>query len=870
MKDSHKPLQLKTSVTTAVMLLLLAIISINAWAITTVIPKGENSSIIRSEYFADLSGELSIDEVHARISEEKWQALDEDFANFGYQPVPYWYRFKVSNDEGRAREQIIEIAYPLLDYVDYYEFSDQHLETQVHTGDRVPYANRPIEHPHFLFPITLEAGESRQIYLRIQTAGSQLVPLKLWEGTSLFIQLGKEDALHATYFGVVSVIIFFNLLIFIALREKMYLYYAASAFSYMLFFAIMRAKLFPHIFSESPEFHHFLLLLLPSSCLLFSALFSREFLKPASYSKTLHYLINIIIIVALIGLAGVFVFDSQTSLKLSVMSAVPGCFALFVLGPILGFMGNRMAWVYTAAWSTFMFGAAITAMSKQGLMPVSFVTEYGMQLGSALELFILNAALASRFYQEHRQRLAAQEESLREYRERRETERKLLDKSMSDPTTQLPNRACFEQQIHLALEAKTAKQRLAVCVIEILRYPEISRTLGHHNTDLMLIEASEKLSKLMDRLPGIIEIEGPVKSAYVCALEPGSFAMLIDADMAEAESGLVNELVKQLNQPIDFKEMRLELRPVIGVAVCPDHGVNSETLLRHAQVAADSSEALERYISYYRPEYDQYNARRLMMVSELKDAIKHDHLELYFQPKFNLAAQEVDGLEALVRWNHQRYGLIRPDEFIDIAEQTGIIRSLTRWVVAHALAAQKQFRERGLNLNMSINLSVLNLKENDLIDFLKEQTRTYQTDPSKVYLELTETSMMANPLEAIEVLKQVCELGFRLSVDDFGAGYSSLAYLKSLPASEIKIDKSLVSGICGHQGSDLIAEATIDMCHKLGYTVVAEGVEGAEIMARLNALKCDSIQGYLLTPPLPFAKLIHWLLEYQQDSSDVS
>ena len=266
--------------------------------------------------------------------------------------------------------------------------------------------------------------------------------------------------------------------------------------------------------------------------------------------------------------------------------------------------------------------------------------------------------------------------------------------------------------------------------------------------------------------------------------------MLVDADVAESDQSLVNRLIKRTIQPIEFMEMRLELRPVIGVAVCPEHGVNAVSLLRHAQVAADSSEAFERHLSYYKPEYDQYNARRLMMVSELKEAIRDDHLSLYFQPKLNLETNSFDGVEALVRWNHPRYGLVRPDEFIEIAEETGIIRLLTRWVATKAFEEQKRFKDQGYDLNMSINISALNLRESDLIHFLKEQQALFGFDPETIFIELTETSMMAHPLDAIEVLEQISQLGMKVSIDDFGAGYSSLAYLKALPASEIKIDKS--------------------------------------------------------------------------------
>ena len=356
----------------------------------------------------------------------------------------------------------------------------------------------------------------------------------------------------------------------------------------------------------------------------------------------------------------------------------------------------------------------------------------------------------------------------------------------------------------------------------------------------------------------------------MCSLEQGGFCFLVEAEQAEQRLEQVRIVIKKLIQPVVFKEMRLELKPVIGVAIYPEHGVNTASLLRHAQVAADMPEALQHAVSIYRPEHDQYNTRRLMMVSELKTAIEQDHLELFFQPKLELATKKICGVEALVRWHHPRYGLVRPDEFIALAEETGVIKALTRWVIKSAFKGQKQFQKAGFDVSMSINVSALNLRESDLIVFLKEQLYQELVDPASICLELTETSMMTHPLQAIDVLERVRRIGLFVSIDDFGAGYSSLAYLKSLPASEIKIDKSLIAGICEDINSDMVARATIEMCHGLGFKVVAEGVEQEVVLNRLYELGCDIIQGYILTPPLPLGELIEWLAVDSQRKQQVS
>ncbi|MFT5716149.1 MAG: EAL domain-containing protein (putative c-di-GMP-specific phosphodiesterase class I) [Oleiphilaceae bacterium] len=832
----------------------------NGFALDTFLPEGQSSIIVRAEYLPDRQAQLDISNIRSESLENQWESLQENFANFGYKPYAYWYRFNITNPTDEPVKHIIEISYPLLDSIDYYHFKGDELVQHVLTGDRLPYSDRLIDHPHFLFPISLRAGESGSFYLRVMSAGSQLVPLKLWDSTNIFIYLGKEDSLHAIYLGVVSVVIFFNMLIFFALREKMYLYYAISTLVLMLFFAIMRAKLYPYVFSDTPAFHHFLLLILPSSCLFFAAIFSREFLSIRKYSKYANYAINFIIAICLACMAGVFIFDSQTSLKLSVLSVIPGSFILLLLGPIIALMGNRVAWVYTLAWGSFMFGVAVTALSKQGFLPVNFMTEYGMQLGSVFEVFILNAALAYRFYRAHVDKITAQEARILEHTERRGAEVKLLHNSMSDAVTMMPNRSSFELQIFQVINERD-HARIGICIIEITRYSEISKTLGHQNTDLMMREVAHHFNKALDLIPARIHINGPSFKANLCALESGSFGVLMNMDGAESDANRdnINQLLHDLSEPIEFKDMRLELQPVIGVAVCPEHGLNAATLLRHAQVAADSSDAFERSLSYYRPEYDQYNARRLTMISELKEALNANQLELYFQPKYCLENRRVIGVEALVRWHHERYGLVRPDEFIELAEQTGIIKPLTRWVVRNALAHQAELLKQGYDLSMSINLSTVNLKEQDLIPYLEALIQEIHADPCKIYLELTETSMMSNPLDAIEVLDEIRKIGIKISIDDFGSGYSSLAYLKALPANEIKIDKSLVFEICRNTRSEIIAKMTIDMCHELGFTVVAEGVETQEVMDRLMDLNCDVIQGYLLTPPLPVAKLINWL-----------
>jgi EAL domain-containing protein (putative c-di-GMP-specific phosphodiesterase class I)/GGDEF domain-containing protein len=821
----------------------------------TVLTVDLDSTPVQLEFLSDPGGQMNAGTIMRTAG---WQQLETVYSNFGYIDHPVWYRFRLRNPDPRRESLILAVTYPLLDYLTLYEQDEQGLHLHAATGDELPYAQRPLDHPYFLFPLVLEPGAERSFYLRLETGGAHLLPLDLWRETDLFVQLSKEDQLHAVYFGIVGVIIFFNLLIYIALRERMYLYYVCSTLMFMLFFAIMRGKIYPLIFSEQPDFHRYLLLVVMPGCLLFSSLFSREFLNLRHYSHTLDLLCRCVAGAMLFCMACIPFLSNQMSLQLSVAVAVPATFLLLLFGPILVMMGNRMAWVYLAAWSFLMFGSAVAALSKHGALPVNFLTEFGMQIGSALEAFIFNAALAFRFYREHQDRISAQQARLRENAERREAELKLLQASMSDPVTLMPNRLCFERQITRLLEARR-QERIAVVVIEIRRYGEIKRSLGHHNADLVMCEVAHRMNGWFESLPGLVPIEGPSFKANLCALEQGNFGVLMYADQAESNYSPAGEVIRRMMKPVAYHGMRLSMNPSIGVAVCPEHGLNAATLLRNAQVAADSSEAHEKTLAYYRQEIDQSNAKRLVLISELRDAIRDDALELYFQPKWDFRKNRVVCVEALLRWQHERFGMVRPDEFVALAEQTGIIRLLTRWVIERALHYMERFHEQGFDIGMSINISALNLREPDLTDYLQSTIRSRRLDADSVFLELTETAMMQNSQMSILKLDNLRKTGLKISVDDFGSGFSSLSYLRSLPADEIKIDRSLTAYITTEVQSEIVMRKSIEMCHALGFEVVAEGVETHDMLELLFEMGCDQVQGYGISPPLPFDDLLYWL-----------
>jgi EAL domain-containing protein (putative c-di-GMP-specific phosphodiesterase class I) len=316
---------------------------------------------------------------------------------------------------------------------------------------------------------------------------------------------------------------------------------------------------------------------------------------------------------------------------------------------------------------------------------------------------------------------------------------------------------------------------------------------------------------------------------------------------------------KALEEPFQLGGITLESSASIGIAVSPAHGSDGETLTQRADVAMYAAKRSGAGTCVYAREIDQSSIRRLALLGELRNAISEDDLRLRYQPCLELATGVVHSAEALVRWQHPTHGLLPPSEFIELAEVSGLIRPLTRWVIENVLAQIHSWAADGVALRVAANLSVKDLYDRDLVPWLRDRLDTWGVDASQLKLEITESELMDDPLLALEVLGRLKALGVYTSIDDFGTGYSSLAYLKHLPIDELKIDKSFVGNLV-HDPNDLvIVRSTIDLAHNLGLTVVAEGVEDGATLDRLAELSCDRAQGFFVSRPLAGSAVGGWL-----------
>jgi diguanylate cyclase (GGDEF)-like protein len=421
--------------------------------------------------------------------------------------------------------------------------------------------------------------------------------------------------------------------------------------------------------------------------------------------------------------------------------------------------------------------------------------------------------------------------------------------SLHDPLTGLPNRVLFADRISQAIRsASRSGDEVAVFLMDLDRFKEVNDTLGHHSGDLLLQELSARLQRALRASDSVARLGGD------------EFGVLLpDLIDRQAIEEVVDRIRTAVERPFYVQDLPLAIETSIGVSIFPEHGQDVDALLQKADVAMYLAKAGNTTHAIYDPREDEYDPTRLTLVGELRRAIEGAELTVYYQPKADLRTGEVKGTEALVRWEHPERGLLMPDEFIPLAQHTGLIRPLTLSVIDTAMAQARTWRNQGLNLSVAVNLATRNLLDAGLPDDVQELLEKWELDPGMVEFEITESTIMADPFRALAVLKRLHEMGTKLSIDDFGTGYSSLAYLKRLPVDAVKIDKSFVMSMVTDENDATIVRSTIDLARNLGLAVVAEGVEDEAIWNTLAGLGCDFAQGHYLSRPLPAPELVAWL-----------
>jgi diguanylate cyclase (GGDEF)-like protein len=421
--------------------------------------------------------------------------------------------------------------------------------------------------------------------------------------------------------------------------------------------------------------------------------------------------------------------------------------------------------------------------------------------------------------------------------------------ALHDGLTGLPNRTLFHDRVRQAIRiGRRETLRVGVMLMDLDRFKEVNDTLGHHNGDIVLNEVAARLQASLRESDSVARLGGD------------EFAVLLPNVQELSATRIVAEkILKALERPFAIGSLMVDIGASIGIALYPEHGDDADSLLQRADVAMYVAKEAHSGWEIYAAGKDSYTPSRLELVGELRQAIEHDELVLYYQPKLDLQTHRVKAVEALARWQHPRHGLLTPDKFIPLAEHTGLIKPLTLHVLALALRQCRAWHEAGFDLSVALNLSMRDVLDREFPDEVNRLLRTWDVLPSWLELEITESTIMADPQRALDVLSRLSASGITLAIDDFGTGYSSLAYLKHLPVDEIKIDKSFVMQMATADGDAMIVRSIIDLGRNLGLQVVAEGVENKDVLDQLTSLGCDLAQGYFISRPVPPDQFSAWL-----------
>lgn len=429
-------------------------------------------------------------------------------------------------------------------------------------------------------------------------------------------------------------------------------------------------------------------------------------------------------------------------------------------------------------------------------------------------------------------------------------EARILRLAYVDPLTGLPNRTRFLEMFAAVSPASHG----ALILLDIDRFAPINKALGHAVGDRLLCEVGQRITQAV------------AASDVVARLWGDEFAVLLRGADAATSATRVKQILASLRAPISLDGQQLDIDASLGIVHFPDDGADLASLLRRADLAMTSAKRRHAGFAFGADIDDTPSHEQLSLLGEMRGALANREFILHYQPKLDLARRRITGTEALIRWRHPVKGMVAPGSFIPFAEQTGFIREITPWLLRQAIEHAAQWMRSGLDLVTSLNLSTLDLLNHALVGEIRKLLDEYRLPPRRICLEITESALMNEPELALKHLNELAELGLKLSIDDYGTGQASLAYVKTLPVHELKIDRAFVSGVDADSRNAAIVRSTLLLCRELGLSVVAEGAETDGEIAWLRRMNCDQVQGYGVAKPMPEADFVAWVRDFNRQS----
>jgi len=764
---------------------------------------------------------------------------------WSFQQHAYWLKITIANNNNEAQNLVSYFDNPMLDSLSIYQVIDNNKIIKQHLlGDwqqGIAFSNRTT--PHFSFK--LSSSSQTTLYVRIATTGISNTPVHTYLEQDFWVLQQKVHLLWGIFVGVSIIIALYNLVLYFAVKDSVYLIYNGYILSGLCLMGIVLGYGF-YLFPENLQLI-FNQQVIAFNCLvaIFALLFLVYFLKfqklklwPFKLAMAIIYLLSLLMIVSL------WIPEYQSAQLFFLLMPIVYliCFILLITKIRSGLQWGLL---YIYSWVPLLIGAAVQPLVLTGKIEYSFFTHHALMIAILLEVVLMAMALADR---------------MRFHKEQ------VIYQATHDLSSGLPNVTLLETQITKLIQQK---KEFASCLIEIENYHTLAPYMPPNELQKLEQGVVKNILPLLDaenKIQVISTID--INKFKLAKIVDGRLMFLIETSNREQLSELLNRLQNKVVRELQLNGLLVELKTNIGICFSVESGydLTANEFIQHALVAIEQNRESDNHLHYYH-DLEVLNIKEhLKLACDLQTAIRENKLHLYHQPQIDLTNGTVYGSEVLLRWHHPEHGFISPELFVRIAEDTGLINELTRWVIDCAFKQLQRLQaHHHTDHKISINISGKDIGLPNFLSFVKQQMLTFKVPSDVIIFELTESVMVTDFAVLDNLMIALNKLGINVSIDDYGTGYSSLNYISQLKFDELKIDKAFILDLDRSERNLTIVKTTIDMANNLNLKVVAEGVESKQIEQKLIDSGCDIGQGYHYTQPLSFDKYLLWLESYNHN-----
>lgn len=787
---------------------------------------------IEESFFVDESASRNLDQVLNESSFSAGRSLQDVPWSFDQQA--YWLRLRLENTTSDKRRLVAHFPNPMIDQLTVYESrgDDRWLQTRLGWQAQDLDVQRRAS-PYY--ELTLDGHSSGQLVVRIATVGIAKTPINLYLKDDFSRLMNMTFLLWGSFVGILIVMSLFNLVLYAGLKDGVYLVYIGYIISILMMLGVVMG--FGHyIWPEGIiRWLRLNIVAVNVSVVIFTLSFALLFFNTLKHkTRIVLWCYRYVIFLILLALL---------SLALPEYIAAPLFFvSLAVLYPLIAALlyqqlrkNHKWARYYLISWVPLIVGGAVQPMSLTGVIEGTFLTLHALMIGVSIEVVLMAMGLASRM--------------------QFKKERALFNATHHNGT-RLPNRTLLEKRINTLINNQ---QVFAVGLIEVADFSALQPYISNTDTDDLMVMISRVVNRELMFQPQYRLLESGSQEHKLAQLKDGLLAVVITG--ADNNEGCLRVIQQQLASGAQISELYIALSVRFGISAFSQHDDKQVLdVMKQAHQALEQAKYETSGIAYYHADQAYSFAQRLSLAASLQAALRNNELELYHQPQINLKSGEVDGSEALLRWQHAELGFIPPTEFIPLAEDTGIVNEITLWVIDRACRDLEALIRRGFNRhNVSVNISGKDISEPGFLANVQTILDRYNIPLSNLTFELTESATVRDFHLLTQTLDALSTMGVKVAIDDYGTGYSSLYYIAQLPFTELKIDKSFVIDLDVSERHRTIVKTTLEMAKSMGLKVVAEGIESAAIEAILKEHDCHIAQGFYYQKPIPFEQYLSWL-----------